>query len=67
MITIKGTVTEAKITVDLGTEIGEIGVAPGKVPNPGADPQTDPKVEGRVETISEIGTGLSLDRDPLLM
>ena len=25
--------------VDLGTEIGGIGVAPGKVPNPGVDPK----------------------------
>ena len=61
MIVIKGMVIEAKIMVDLGTEIGGIRVAPGKVPNPGADPKTDMKVEGRVEMIPEIGTGLSLD------
>ena len=67
MIAIKGMVIEAKIMVDLGTEIGGIGVAPGKVPNPGADPKTDTKVEGRVGTIPEVGTGLSLDQDHLLM
>ena len=63
-IVIKGMVIEIKITVDLGTETGGIGVAPGKVPNPGVDPKTDMKVEGRVGMIPEIGTGLSLD--PLL-
>ena len=67
MIVIKGMVIEVKITVGLETETGGIGVAPGKVPNPGAVPKTDTKVEGRVETIPEIGTGLSLDLDPLLM
>ena len=67
MIVIKGMVIEVKIAVDLGTEIGGIGVAPGKVPNPGVVPKIDTKVEGRVETIPEIGTGLSLDLDPLLM
>ena len=66
MIVIKGMVIEVKITVDLGTEIGGIVVAPGKVPNPGVDPKTDTKVEGRVEMIPDIGTGLSLDLDPLL-
>ena len=63
-IVIKGMVIEIKIMVGLGTETGGIGVAPGKVPNPGADPKTDMKVEGRVGTIPEIGTGLNLD--PLL-
>ena len=67
MIVIKYMVIEAKITVDLGTEIGRIGVAPGKVPNLGVVPKTDTKVEGRVEMILEIGTGLNLDLDPLLM
>ena len=61
MIVLKGMVIEVKITVDLGTETGGIGVVPEKVPNPGADPKTDMIVEGRVETISEIGTGLNLD------
>ena len=67
MIAMKGMVIEVKIAVDLGTEIGGIEVAPWKVPNPGADPKTDTEVEGRVEMIPEIGTGLSLDLDPLLM
>ena len=66
MIVIKGMVIEVKITVDLGTEIGEIGLATGKVPNPGVDPKTATKVEGRVETIPDIETGLGLDQDPLL-
>ena len=60
-IAIKGMVIEVKITVDLGTETGEIGVVPGKVSNPGADPKTDMIVEGRIEMIPEIGTGLNLD------
>ena len=67
MIAIKGMVIETKIMVDLGTEIGGIGVVPGKVPNPGVDPKTDMKVEGRVEMTPEIGTGMSLDQDPLLL
>ena len=67
MIVIKGMVIEVKITVDQGTEIGGIGVAPGKVPNPGVVPKTHLKVEVRVETIPEIGTGLSIDLDPLLV
>ena len=61
MIAIRGLVIEAKIMVDLGTEIGGIRVAPGKVPNPGADPKTYTKVEDRVEMTPEIGTGLILD------
>ena len=60
IIVIKGMVIEAKVTVDLGTEIGGIAVAPGKVPKPGAGPKANTKVEGRVETMPEIGTGLSL-------
>ena len=67
IIVIKGMVIEFKIMIDLGTEIGGIGVAPGKVPNPGVVPKTDTKVEGRVENIPEIGIGMSLDLDPLLM
>ena len=66
-IVIKDMVIEVKIVVDLGTEIGGIRVAPGKVPNPGVVPKTDTKVESRVEMIPEIGTGLCLDLDPLLM
>ena len=61
MISIKGMVIEVKITVDLGTETGGIGVVPGKVLNPGVDPKTDTIVEGRVEMIPEIGTGLNLE------
>ena len=67
MIVTKGMVIEIKIMVDLGIETGRIGVAPGKVPNPGAVPKTDTKVEGRIEMILEIGTGLSLDLDPILV
>ena len=64
MIVIKGMATGTKIMVDPGIEIGGIEAAPGRVPNPGAIPK---RVEGRVEMTSEIGTGLSLDLDPLLM
>ena len=66
---IKDMIIETEIAVDLGieTEIGGIGVAPGKVPTPEAIPKTDMTVEGRVEMIPEIGTGLNLDLDPLLM
>ena len=67
MIVIKDMVIEAKITVCLGTEIGEIGVAPEKVLNLGVVPKTDMRVEGRVEMTLGIGTGLNLDLVPLLM
>ena len=67
MIVIKGMAIGPKITVDLGTKMEEVEVAPGRVPNPRAVPKTDMRVEGRVETTTEIGTGLSLDLDPLLM
>ena len=67
----KGTVTKTKTAADPGIEIeiGGIGVAPEKVPNPEAvvDPKTDMRVGGRVEIIPEIGTGLNQDLDPLLM
>ena len=56
-----------KITVDLGTEMEEVEAAPGRVAIPGAVPKTDMRVEGRVETTTEIGTGLSLDLDCLFM
>ena len=56
-----------KIVVDLGTEMEEIEAVPGRVPNPGAVPKTDLRIEGRVEITTEIGTGLSLDPDPLLL
>ena len=64
---IKDTVIEAKITVDLGTETEEIGVAPEKVFNLGAAPKTGMKVGDRVEMIPGLGTDLNLDLDPLLM
>ena len=53
--------------VDLGTEMEEIEAVPGRVPNPGVVPKTDMRIEGKVEITTEIGTGLSLDPDPLLM
>ena len=64
---IKGMITEIKIMVDLGTEIGGIEAAPEKALTPEAVPKTDTKVEGRVEIILETGTGPSLDLDPLLV
>ena len=67
----KGMVTETRTTADPGIEIdiGGIGVAPEKVPNPEAvvDPKTDMRIAGRVEMIPEIGTGLNQDLDPLHM
>ena len=56
-----------KITVDLGTEMEEIEAVPGRAPNPGAVPKTDMRIEGKVGITTEIGTGLSLDPDPLLV
>ena len=67
MIVIKGTTTEIKITKGLGTEMEEIGAAPGRVSSPGAVQITGTRVEGRVEMTTGIGTGLTLDLDPLLM
>ena len=68
---VKGMVIETRTTADPGIEIeiGGIGVAPEKVPNPEAvvDPKIDMKTEGRVEMIPEIGTGLNQDPDPLLV
>ena len=66
---VKGMVTETKIAADLGIEIeiGGIGAAPEKAPNPEAFPKIDTRVEGRVGIIPGIGTGLNLDLDPLLM
>ena len=64
-------VIETRMTADPGIEIeiGGIGVAPEKVPNPEAvvDIKVDMRIEGRVEMIPEIGTGLNLHPDPLLM
>ena len=71
MTVTKGMVTETRGMADPGieTEIGEIGVAPEKVPNPEAvvDPKTDMRIGDRVEMILEIGTGLNQDPDPILM
>ena len=66
-IAIKDMTIGTKIVVDPGTEMEEIEAAPGRVPNPGAVPKTDTRVEGKVEITTEIGTGLSLDPDPLLV
>ena len=67
----KGMVTEIRTTADPGIEIeiGGIGVAPEKVPNPEAvvDPKTDMRIGGRVEMIPETGTGLNQDIDLPLM
>ena len=62
-------VIETKIAADLGIdiEIGGIGVAPEKAPNPEAVSKIDMRIEDRVEMILEIGTGLNPDLDPLLM
>ena len=65
-IAIKDMAIRTKITVDLGTEMGEIEAAPGRVSNPGTTPKTDTKIEGKVGITTEIGTGLSLDPDHLL-
>ena len=67
MIVVKGMAIGTKIMVYLGTEMEEIEAVPGRVPNPGVVPKTDMRVEGIVETTTEMGTGLSLDLDPLLM
>ena len=71
MTVIKGMVTEIRTAVDpeREIEIGGIGVAPEKVPNPEAvvDPKTEMRVGYRVEIIPEIGTGLNQDPDPLLV
>ena len=66
-IVIKDMAIGTKIVVHLGTEMEEIEVVPGRVPNPGVVPKTDTRIEGKVEVTTEIGTGLSLDPDPLLV
>ena len=58
MMAIKDAVIGTKITVDLGTEREEIGVAPEKVLNLGAAHKTGIKVEDRVEMIPVLGTDL---------
>ena len=65
-IAIKDIAIGTKITVDLGTEMGEIEAAPGRVPNLGAVPKTDMRIEGKIGITTEIGTCLSLDPDSLL-
>ena len=67
MIAIKDMAIGTKIVVDPGTEMEEIEAVPGRVTNPGAVPKTVMRIEGKVEITTEIGTGLSLDPDPLLM
>ena len=66
---VKGMVIETRTMADPGIEIevGGIGVAPEKAPNPEAVPKIDMKTEARVEMMPEIETGLNLDLDPLLM
>ena len=65
-IAIKDMTIGTKIAVDLGTKMEEIEAAPGRVPNQGVVPKTDTRIEGKVGITTEIGTGLSLDPDPLL-
>ena len=66
---IRDMVIETMTTADPGIEIeiGGIGVAPKKAPNPEEVPKIDTRIEGRVEMISGIGTDLNLDLEPLLM
>ena len=66
-IAIKDMAIGTKMAVDLGTEMEEIEAVPGRVPNPGVVPKTDMRIEGKVGKTTEIGTGLSLDPDPLLV
>ena len=63
---IKHMVIEAKIMVDLGTEIEEIGVAPEKVLNLEAALKTGTKVEDRVKMIPGLGTDPNVDLDSLV-
>ena len=66
---IRGMVIDTKTTADPGIEIeiGGIGVASENALNPEAVAKIDTRIEGRVEMIPEIGTGLNLHLDPLLM
>ena len=68
-IVVKGMVIEIKIVADLGIEIeiGGTGVALEKASNPEVVPKIDMRIEDRVEMTPEIGIGLNLDLDPLLM
>ena len=67
MIVIKSMAIGTKFVVGLETEMEGIEAAPGRVSNPGAVARTDTRIEGKVETTTEMGTGLSLDPDPLLV
>ena len=71
MTVTRGMVTGIRTSVGLekGIEIGEIGVAQEKVPNPGVavDPKTEMRVGDRVGTVPEIETDLNQDPDQLLM
>ena len=66
---VKGMVIETRTKGDLEIEIeiGGIGVASEKAPHPEAVPKIDMRIEGKVEMMPEIGTGLNLDLDPLLV
>ena len=66
-IAIKDMAVGTKIMVDLGTDMEEVEAVPGRVPNLGAVPKTDTRIESKVEITTEIGAGLSLDPDPLLV
>ena len=67
----RGMKSEIRITVDpeTGIQMGEIGVAQEKVPNPEVvvDPQTEMRVGDRAEVMPEIETDLNQDPDHLLM
>ena len=71
MTVTRGIVTEIRTAVGLerGIEIGEIGVAQEKVPNPGVvvDLKAEIRVGDRVGVILEIETDLKQDPDHLLM
>ena len=71
MTVTKGMVIEIRTVAgpERETGIGEIGIAPEKVPNPGVvvDPKTEMRIVDRVEVILEIETGLNQDPDHLLM
>ena len=71
MTVTRGRVTGIRTTVDpeRGIEIGDIGVAQEKVPNPGVVvyPKTEMRVGDRVGVMPEIETDLNQDPDHLLM
>ena len=71
MTVTRGMVTEIRIVVGLekGIEIGEIGVAQEKAPNPGVvvDLKAEMRIGDRVGVTPEIETDLNQDPDHLLM